>query len=92
MVGCVYARQVWFGCGAKLGIQFRLPTHSDALGVWWRVARAGFSRKERRGFDTLTILVCWLLWKQRNAGVFNNTGGQFTVEGLVDQIVMEWEL
>ena len=76
---------------ANLAVHSGSPIHTDALNSWWLEARAGFNRKEKRGFDTLAILVYWRLWKQRNAWVFDNIGGQYTAEGLLDQIVLEWE-
>jgi hypothetical protein len=38
---------------------------------------------------TLVVLVSWRLWRQRNARCFNNTEKQFSVQGLIDQVVAD---
>jgi hypothetical protein len=86
----VYARQVWVGCLVALGIDIAAPMVNDSLQEWWKVARGRFKRKEKHGFDALVILISWRLWKQRNARVFNNPRKQFSVQGLVDQVLAEW--
>jgi hypothetical protein len=40
----------------------------------------------------LAILICWRLWKQRNARAFANVRGQFSAVGLVEQVLAEWDL
>jgi hypothetical protein len=91
-VECVYARQVWLGCLTVLGIDVDIPCAQDSLQNWWKNARGRFRKKEKQGFDALVILITWRLWKQRNARVFNNHRKQFSVQGLVDQVIAEWEL
>jgi len=34
-------------------------------------ARKGISKEERRCFDSLLVLTCWLLWKERNNRIFD---------------------
>jgi hypothetical protein len=46
--------------------------------------------KDMRGFDTLVLLTAWLLWKQRNARVFNNMPQQCNVPQLVVRIKEEF--
>jgi hypothetical protein len=43
--------------------------------------REQFRSKEKKGFDSLVILVSWRLWRQRNARVFQNASNQFSVMG-----------
>lgn len=92
LVNCPYARQVWFKCARRLQVRVGLPQLTDSLQLWWRRERSRFSNKDRRGLDTFVILGCWRLWKQRNARVFHNTRGQFSVSGLVEQIIADWNL
>jgi hypothetical protein len=92
LMGCVFARQVWFRCLQTFGLELAIPTASDSLQSWWFEARKRFGKKEKRGFDTLVILISWRLWKQRNARVFGNITRQFSEEALVDQIMLDWEL
>jgi hypothetical protein len=40
----------------------------------------------RRKFDTLVILVAWILWKRRNTRVCGNTREHFSVLQLPDRI------
>ena len=44
---------------------------TDTLVEWWLRARSGFQGKHKRGFDSVVIGAAWMLWKQRNAKVFN---------------------
>jgi hypothetical protein len=72
MAGCVYTRQVWVGCLLKLQVMVDAPQMDDSLQSWWLRTRNRFRSKERRGFDSLVVLVSWRLWRQRNARCFNN--------------------
>jgi hypothetical protein len=90
VLGCVFARQVWHGCFNRLGVEIEMLETTDSLHSWWLVARQRIPGQDRRGFDTLAILVCWRLWKQRNVRCFQELGRQFSVTGLVDQIVADW--
>jgi hypothetical protein len=48
----------------------------STLEAWWEAARQLVHKKDRRGFDALVMLTAWMLWKQRNARVFNNVRQQ----------------
>jgi hypothetical protein len=91
LAGCVYAREVWLGCFHRFGLVVAIPEVHDSLQSWWFRVRRGFMRRDRRGFDSLVILIGWRLWKQRNARFFQNTRKQFDVQGLVNQILQEWK-
>jgi hypothetical protein len=54
---------------------------NDSLQEWWKRARCRLGGKEKHYLDTFVILVSWMLWKQRNARVFQNPNKQFTVPG-----------
>jgi hypothetical protein len=79
------------GCLLAFGIDRQIPSQVDSMQTWWLQARECFSSKDRKGFDTLVILISWRLWKQRNARVFQNLNKQYSVEGLIDQITQDWE-
>jgi hypothetical protein len=79
MAGCVYTRQVWVGWLLKLQIMVDAPQMDDSLQSWWFRTRTRFGSKERRGFDSLVVLVSWRLWRQRNVRCFNNIQKQFSV-------------
>jgi hypothetical protein len=73
----VFSRQVW---------------HHGEWNEWWLSTRVRVRTNERRASDTLVILVSWRPWKQRNARSFDNVRGQFSVKGLVEQVLAEWVL
>ena len=41
------------------------------LAYWWTTARKTIPKDAGRCFDTLVVLVCWLLWKERNNRTFD---------------------
>jgi hypothetical protein len=72
----------------------REPQRDSKLEDWWLENRSRIRWKDRRKFDTLTILTAWMLWKQRNARVFNNDRDQCGVAQLIQRIKEEfaqWE-
>jgi hypothetical protein len=92
LVQCPYARQTWFECFIAAGLNIREPTTESKFEDWWSCARELVAPKNRRGFDTLALLIAWSLWKQRNARAFNNQQRQLTVHQLVERIKDEFEL
>jgi hypothetical protein len=73
LMQCPYAHQTWFGCLKAAGLNILEPTLDSSLQAWWDAAREFVHKKDMRGFDSLVILTSWMLWKQRNARVFNNS-------------------
>jgi len=43
---------------------------------WWIESRKRLPKQIRRGFDSLFFLVCWSLWKERNARTFDRSSRQ----------------
>lgn len=65
--GCIMA----FPLGMiNLGLSCTTP--SADLSSWWRSARKSISKQDRKTFDAGVILVTWLIWKERNARIFDN--------------------
>ena len=91
LLHCVYAREVWFRCAQELGVSLPTPSGLDRLEPWWHASRMSFRMEDRKKHDTLFILVCWSLWKHRNAWAFNNRNGQYTPEQLVRRVRDEWQ-
>ncbi|WVZ64659.1 hypothetical protein U9M48_014153 [Paspalum notatum var. saurae] len=60
--------------------------------VWTRILKASASldKNLRKGFNSLVILVAWLLWKHRNACVFDGTPPQ--VQTVLSQVAAEGHL
>jgi hypothetical protein len=40
---------------------------------WWLAAQKKTPKDCCRAFDTMAMLACWMLWKERNARVFKTT-------------------
>ncbi|EEE50714.1 hypothetical protein OsJ_30995 [Oryza sativa Japonica Group] len=89
---CTYTNRVWSLLRTWLGFGFDLPGRSgEELAVWWQRARSCCRPSYRDAFDSFFMLVCWRIWKERNAQVFDQK--EKTVESLVADIkedVMVW--
>lgn len=91
LMGCVFAREVWFLVLHLLGFSRLEPTPRDtAFQDWWRKAAKRSGREARRGINSLIILVAWLLWKYRNRCVFDGERPRSSV--LLKQIKEEINL
>jgi hypothetical protein len=53
---------------------------------WWLQARKQAPKNLRRDFDTVTILVHWRVWKERNAWIF---GQEFSSAERVFELIIE---
>ena len=91
LIQCVFAREIWFRVGGKLGANIT-PLATDTLEDWWMAVRARCRSSERRLLDSLICTGCHLIWKNRNAWCFNNTTRQFSVPRLAELIVEEFTL
>ena len=77
----------------KAGLPLQRPSIQSTLADWWCRTRSLVPAKERKAFDTLVVLICWSLRKQRNAGVFNNVEEQRSVVELTETVMdtfREW--
>lgn len=94
LMSYVYAREVWYRCFELLKIiqWTNIPSLNDTLENWWLRSRDTLPRINRKGFDSLVMLICWSLWKQRNARVFNNFPLQKNVLQLSGMIIAELKL
>ena len=67
--------------------------HMDHLASWCTEARKHVPKPNRRGFDSLVVLICWQLWKEHNDRTFDRR--VHTIEQVIDRIVDEiaaWSL
>jgi hypothetical protein len=70
LVGCVFAREVWFRVLSKVGMQSHAPsTNDEVFQEWWKSAER-LTPNYKKGFNSLIMQVTWRLWKHRNACVF----------------------
>ncbi|GJN27974.1 hypothetical protein PR202_gb16046 [Eleusine coracana subsp. coracana] len=74
LTSCVFARECWFKVLAPLGFSSVVPrNHNHKFSDWWRRAVKKVPKARRKGFNSVVILVAWLLWKHRNACVFEGS-------------------
>ena len=66
---CPFTREVWFHILQALQRPLPQPAAATTL-RWWRRLRATYNGVRRRGIDSLFALVCWTIWKERNARYF----------------------
>jgi hypothetical protein len=92
LMGCVVAREVWFRCSRQIGFQIQIPDGDTNLEAWWLAVRSNCLKKDRKKLDAFVTLVCWSLWKQRNARVFNNVALILSPQELTTCIVDEFRL
>ena len=88
LVACPFSREVWFKVLRKVGWDTALlhvPT--DFFTTWWTKARKQIPKTYRRGFDSLVVLVCWLIWKERNHRTFDHRTR--TIEEVVYLLIEE---
>ncbi|KAG2653053.1 hypothetical protein PVAP13_1NG423319 [Panicum virgatum] len=74
LCNCSFTRQVWYA--VLLGIGYQNPPPAQ-----------GEPHDQKKGLHTTIMLVSWLVWKERNARVFNN--GERTPSQLLDDIFAE---
>jgi hypothetical protein len=46
------------------------PTAEDTLFDWWDVAKQRTPKQLRKALGSVTLLIPWMIWKHRNACVF----------------------
>jgi hypothetical protein len=57
-------------CGPclEMGLLHQLTPNGEAIWPdWWLLGRKRMQKDHRWAFDSLVMLVCWLIWKERNA-------------------------
>ena len=65
--------------------QFSIPDdHFDSSESWWINTRKEIPKSARRNFDTITILIHWRIWKERNARIFEHVASN--VDRVLDLI------
>jgi hypothetical protein len=72
-LGCVFAREVWFILLRRKEMQHLTPITDDSLTDWCCATHKQVPKLTRKGFDTFTLLTAWLVWKEWNNRILNNT-------------------
>ena len=74
-IGQSFTRRIWVDISTCLGEPSLHPINwkqTPSVHEWWS-ALAGTRGVPRRGLKSLVILVCWEVWMERNARIFNRT-------------------
>jgi len=79
LTSCVFARQFWFAILQPLNLARLTPTRSAVFADWWKKAERKLQKQHRKGFNSLCILGAWILWKHRNACVFEGASPNLQV-------------
>jgi hypothetical protein len=69
LVGCVFAREMWFKILRYFGLHDLTPQVELPFFDWWLGTRKRVYKLQRKGFNSLVLLVAWSLWKERNRWV-----------------------
>jgi hypothetical protein len=88
ILGCVFNREVWASCLRRFLLHDLVVVEQVDIMLWWTSSRP---KEIRHGFDSLFLLIGWLLWKERNARTFNRIAA-FPVQLLesIEQEVSMW--
>jgi len=85
-LGCVFAREIWFKLLHPIGWVSIMPQQEEILADWW----LRLPGEARPVFDSILLLACWNLWKERNNRTFRDSSS--TAQDLFLAIVAEGEL
>lgn len=59
--GCLLTRELWFSLIAPAGLVAVVPVNSEDLVTWWLNQRARLDTSARPAFDSLVLLVSWII-------------------------------
>jgi hypothetical protein len=61
LLGCCYTREVWARLLVRSGRHDVCPLPGDRIADWWIASEKKFVKNLRKGFDSLVVLVWWLV-------------------------------
>ena len=71
LLGCVITRTLWAAMLLPLGLQSCVSEHSESVASWWLRQRARLDSSARPMFDSIFLLLSWIVWKKRNEITFS---------------------
>jgi hypothetical protein len=71
LLGCVVTREVRARCLRWLLLDGFVQVHETNPMTWWIDARKRIPKPLRWGFDSVFMLIGWIMWKERNARTFD---------------------
>jgi hypothetical protein len=86
----VFSREVWFTMLHRPGLHALTPSLAVSIPDWWLNSRRRFIKAEHRGYDSLVVLISWLIWKECNAQIFNNLSSLLAHLATMSDVVCEW--
>jgi hypothetical protein len=69
LLGCAHSRETWFRVLRFYGLDHLTPQEELPYFDWWLAVRKRVHKSQRKGFDSLSLLVVLSLWKERNLRV-----------------------
>jgi hypothetical protein len=66
LLGCVHSRETWFRVLRYYGLDHLTSQEELSYFDWSLGVRKRVHKSQRKGFDSLALLVIWSLWKERN--------------------------
>jgi hypothetical protein len=76
----VFARDTWWQTLHKVGLHRLTPgLATTTFQDWWKEAECQVPKNQKRGFNSLVILVAWWLWKHRNECVFDGASPNISI-------------
>ena len=92
LLGCAFAKQVWFTLLQPLQLDTLMQEHDVDVASWWLRQRSRVDSSDRPMFDSLLLLVAWFLWKERNGRIFGRPANTLAVVRAVLHEGEEWAL
>ncbi|KAL6626203.1 hypothetical protein ACP70R_029929 [Stipagrostis hirtigluma subsp. patula] len=76
---CVVTRQVWFSLFSPLQLAGSVSRMNErSFAGWWRRTMKKVPKQQKKGVNSLIILGSWIIWKHRNACVFEGASPSVT--------------
>ena len=72
LASCVFTCEVWHRLLSRAGLEHLVPSDDSCLVDWWQSTRSSIPKRFRRSFDSLVLLVSWMVWKERNRRTFDS--------------------
>jgi hypothetical protein len=73
LLQCVFAREVWHHILSFIGLQQFSPGRDAAHFQGWSSSEMAVPKLQRKGFNSVVLLVAWRLWRHRKTCVFYGT-------------------
>lgn len=84
LMHCPIAREVWWQALSHIQMQTRFNMSEATIINARNNLRAALRKSQRKGIDTLFMLISWQLWNERNGRVFRNEAS--TMQALLQKI------